>query len=110
MTALRLYLATAWLAVAAITLWALWAMGLPALFETLAADIRHPWRAQLDVDLEAHLLLVAGWIGWRQRWRPGCLVAAAAAVLLGALFTLPYLLIESLRASDLRKLLLGERA
>jgi hypothetical protein len=110
MTALRLYLATAWLAVAAITLWALWAMGLPALFETLAADLRHPWRAQLDSDLEAHLLLVAGWIGWRHRWRPAGLLAAAAVILLGALFTLLYLLLEALSARDVRGLLLGERA
>ena len=110
MTALRCYLVAAWLGVAAVTLWALATLGLSGLFETLAADLRQPWRAQLDSDLEAHLLLVAGWIAWRHRWSPGGFVAGAAAVLLGALFTLPYLLVASFKAGDGRVLLLGERA
>ncbi|HEX8226084.1 MAG TPA: hypothetical protein VF605_19935 [Allosphingosinicella sp.] len=109
MAGLRLYLAAAWLAVAAVTLWALATLGLSGLIATLAADLRQPWRAQLDSDLEAHLLLFAGWIGWRHRWRPRGLLAGLAVVLLGALFTLPYLLAASFRASDVRGLLLGER-
>lgn len=109
MAALRLYLAAAWLGVAAVTLWALATLGVSGLIATLAADLGQPWRAQLDADLEAHLLLVAGWIAWRHRWSPGGLLTGAAAVLLGALITLPYLLVESFKASDARALLLGER-
>jgi hypothetical protein len=59
--------------------------------------------------LEAHLLLFAAWIAWRHRWSPGGFVAGAAAVLLGALFTLPYLLAASFKAGNARALLLGER-
>ena len=36
-------------------------------------------------------------------------MAGAAAVLLGALFTLPYLLAASFKAGNARALLLGER-
>ena len=110
MTALRLYLVAAWIVVAAVTAWAMATLGLRELFGTLEADLSHPWRAQLDSDLEAHLLLVAAWIGWRHRWRPDGLIAGVAVLLLGALFTLPYLLLATFRAADMRALLLGERA
>ena len=110
MTALRLYLAAAWIGVAAVTAWAIATLGLWGLFDTLGSDLSHAWRAQLDSDLEAHLLLFAGWIGWRHRWRPGGLAAGVAVLLLGALFTLPYLLLATFRAADIRALLLGERA
>jgi hypothetical protein len=110
MTALRFYLVAAWIGVAAVTAWALATLGFWELFRTLESDLGHPWRAQLDSDLEAHLLLFAGWVGWRHRWRPGGLAAGAAVLLLGALFTLPYLLLATFRAADIRSLLLGERA
>ena len=111
MTALRLGLVAGWLAIAAVTLWALLSMGLPALPRTFFADFAHPWRAQLYADLELQLLLFAGWAWWRERSAVRGLAAAAATMLLGALFTLPYVLWATVRTrGDARALLLGRRA
>jgi hypothetical protein len=79
--------------------------------ETIIADLRHPWRQQFYLDFELHLLLIAGWIAWRERPMALGLACAAATLLLGALFTLPYLLFATVRAEgSARRLLLGARA
>ena len=108
---LRLGLAAGWIAIAAVTWWALGALGLPALPRTMLADLAHPWRAQLYLDLELQLLVFAAWVVWRERRFGVGLACAAATMLLGALFTLPYLLVASVVAEgDVRRLLLGARA
>ena len=99
-----------WLVVAGVTVWAVESLGLPRGLETFLSDLRHPWRAQFYADLELHLLLFAGWIVWREHSRMRGLAFAAATMLLGALFTLPYLLAASLKAPDMRSLVLGARA
>ena len=110
MTGFRALLALAWIGVAAITLWALTELGLAAAPATFVRDLAHPWRAQFYADLEAHLLLFALWIAWRERTLGRGLAFALATMLLGALFTLPYLLVASIRArGDVRALLLGAR-
>lgn len=111
MTALRLFLIVAWLALALVTAHAMAALGVAALADTILADLGHPWRLQLFLDLELHLVLFAGWIAWRERPLALGLACAIATMLLGALFTLPYLLFATVRArGDARLLLLGERA
>lgn len=99
-----------WFAIAAVTVWALAELGLLALPRTMLSDLHHPWRAQLYLDLELQLLVFAAWVVWRGRSLPVGLACAAATMLLGALFTLPYLLVASVRAKgDVRRLLLGAR-
>lgn len=111
MPAFRLFLLLLWAAVAAVTLWAIVRLGLPAAAETFASDLTHPWRAQFYADLEAHLLVFACWIAWRERGAGRVAAFVLLTILLGALFTLPYILIESVRArGDARALLLGRRA
>ena len=111
MRRLRFPVLLGWLILAAVTLWALVALGLLALPETLLTDLRHPWRAQLYLDLELQLLIFAAWVLWRERSLGVGLACAAATMLLGALFTLPYLLFASWKAKgDVRALLLGARA
>ena len=111
MTALRLFLILSWIAIALVTAHAIVALGVGGFVETVLQDVRHPWRLQLYLDFELHLLLFAGWIAWRERSLPAGLVCAAATMLLGALFTLPYLLVATRTAgSDPRRLLLGARA
>ncbi|HEY0013494.1 MAG TPA: hypothetical protein VGB79_11675 [Allosphingosinicella sp.] len=111
MTAARAFLIVCWLAIAAVTLWALAALSLLALPQTMLADLAHPWRAQLYLDLELQLLVFAAWVVWRERSRPVGVACALATMLLGALFTLAYLLVASIRAEgDVRRLLLGSRA
>ena len=111
MSIFRLLLAAGWIVIAAATLWALFELGLLALPQTFASDFSHPWRAQLYLDLELQLLVFAAWVVWRQRSLGVGLAFALATMLLGALFTLPYLLAASIRAKgDVRRLLLGARA
>jgi hypothetical protein len=61
-------------------------------------DLARPWRAQVYADLEAHLLLVVWWIYRRERSPPIGTLYGAATVLLGGLFTIPYILIATIRA------------
>ena len=110
MTPIRILLVATWLLIAGITLWAMLALGLVAAAETFASDLRHPWRAQFYADLEAQLLLLAIWILYREPTRRRGLSFAVLTFLLGALFTLPYVVAASLRArGDPRALLLGGR-
>jgi hypothetical protein len=111
MTILRLFLILLWVAIAAVTLWALAELGPIAATTTFLSDLSHPWRAQFYADLEAHLLLIGAWMIYRERSRGAGVVCALLTLLLGALFSLPYVLQASLRArGDARRLLLGARA
>jgi hypothetical protein len=111
MRAFQIMLVAGWLLVTAITAWATAELGLAAAAGTFFSDIGHPWRAQFYADLEAHLLLFALWLSWRERTWPKAVTGAAATMLLGALFTYPYLLVAAIRArGDARQLLLGARA
>ena len=108
--ALRIFLVLGWIAIALVTVHAMAAMGASGFVETVLEDVRHPWRVQLYVDFELHLLLFAGWIAWRERVVALGLACAAATLSLGALFTLPYLLFATVRAEgNPRRLLLGAR-
>jgi hypothetical protein len=106
----RTFLIVAWVAIAAMTLWAIADMGLLAAAQTFVRDFAHPWRAQYYSDFSVHLILAACWILYRETSPGRGLLFAFATLLMGALFTLPYLLVASLKAGDARRLLLGERA
>ncbi|HYG29633.1 MAG TPA: hypothetical protein VD887_05390 [Allosphingosinicella sp.] len=111
MAMLRIFLILGWIAIAGVTVAAMTSLGVSGFIETVLEDLRHPWRLQVYVDFELHLLLVAGWIAWRERPLGIGLVCAAATLVLGALFTLPYLLFATVRAEgSARRLLLGARA
>jgi hypothetical protein len=103
----RSALVIAWLAIMAVTVNAITTLGLPAgkLFLT---DFTNPWRAQINGDFSLHLLLIMGWIAYRER-KPWQKVLLALPALLGSVYTLPYIFIATFR-SDGRFdiLLLGE--
>ena len=110
MTVFRLLLVLLWLVIAAVTVNALIDQGLAAAPITFISDLAHPWRAQFYADLEAHLLLVGAWMIYRERSRGVGIACAMLTLLLGALFSLAYVLAASIRArGDARVLLLGER-
>ncbi|MDP8993790.1 MAG: hypothetical protein M3N07_02225 [Pseudomonadota bacterium] len=111
MTVPRILLVAGWAGIVAITVWAMASLGLAAGVSTFVGDFAHPWRAQFYADLELQLLVFAGWVLWRERSPARGLAFAAATMLLGALFTLAYLLAASFSArGDARALLLGARA
>lgn len=77
---------------------------------TFVSDLAHPWRVQFYADLELHVLLVAAWIAYREPSLARGLACAAATMVMGALFSLAYILVESIRArGDAETLLLGSR-
>ncbi|MES2258441.1 MAG: hypothetical protein V4724_07980 [Pseudomonadota bacterium] len=110
MHAFRLMLLAAWIAVLAVTAYALQAQGTAA-GEIFMADIKAlSWRAQFNTDFLAHLLVFAVWVAWRGRFRPAAVLLGAACVLGGGVFSMIYLFILSLLArGDATALLLGSR-
>ena len=110
MKTLRIVLILAWLALLAITVHAITALGSDAA-RVIVSDFSHAWRAQYYSDFIIHVLLLAGWVWWRENSRLiGCL-CALGCVAGGALFTLVYLFAATFRADgDARRLLLGRHA
>lgn len=105
-----LVLALAWVVVAAVTGAALLEPGPWEGVATFVGDLGHPWRAQFNSDLAIHALLAGAWIAWRHRWSGVGIACGVAAVLLGAVFTLAYVLVALLRADgDVEQVLLGKR-
>jgi hypothetical protein len=99
--------AIAWVVLLYVSLHAISAMGASAAGAVFIGDFAHPWRAQFGADFAIHLLLVAGWMIWRSRsWVVG-IICAALCVNLGALFTLPFLLVAIWRSRSLEAALLG---
>ena len=69
------------------------------------------WRSQFDVDFIIHLLLLAGWVVWREGATPRGYVFGFLSIVMGGMFSFPYLLHASLVArGDVRQMLLGVRA
>jgi hypothetical protein len=107
----RLLLCLGWAVLLVVSVHAVEAMGFGAAGSVFMSDFAHPWRAQFNTDFSLHLLLVAAWMIYRSRlWVVG-VVCAVLAVNLGAIFTLPYILVATFHArGDLTKVLLGHRA
>lgn len=57
------------------------------------------WQAQFNVDLGVHLLMVAGWIAWREKTLLRKVGFGAAAILFGGVFSLPYIFLSTFGAS-----------
>jgi hypothetical protein len=107
----RAFLTALTLAMLVVTVMAAGRLGVPAGISTFLADLGHPWRAQYLSDLEAHLLLAGCWMIYRERSRPVGAGCAIAALLFGALFTIPYVLLASYRTlGDPDALLTGRKA
>ncbi|MDX6259520.1 MAG: hypothetical protein QOH84_1208 [Kribbellaceae bacterium] len=108
MTAFRTALVVAWLVIGGVTVNAISTLGVAGgkLFIT---DFAHPWRAQFNGDFSVYLLLMMGWIAYRER-KPLRAVVLALPVVLGSLYTLPYIFVATFRANGrFDVLLLGER-
>ncbi len=110
-TLFRLLCWAAWALLLAITLHAVAARGLLEAPATFLGDFGHPWRAQFYTDFSIHVLLAASWILYREGGRAAGVAVALLAVGLGALFTIPYLLVALGKAGgDPKRLLLGRHA
>lgn len=108
MNLVRLFLVAAWLLLAVITWRAIALLGSDGSY-ILFSDFAHPWRAQYYTDFILHVLLVSGWVFWREPSKAVGAACALACISGGALITFLYVLIATFRAGgDARKLLLGK--
>jgi hypothetical protein len=111
MTLFRIILTAAWLALAWVTWHAVQLLGLDKAGDTFFADMAHPWRAQFNTDFGFHLLLVAAWIVWSNANRMFGLLFGLLAILGGGMFTLAYLLVQTIRCGgNMQAVLLGRHA
>jgi hypothetical protein len=109
MRLLQVYLVTAWLLLVGVTAHAVMSLGLDG-GNIFLTDFAQPWRAQFNTDFTLHVLPIAAWIIWREPSKIVGLLCAVGAIA-GGVFTLPYLLIATIRArGDLRRLLLGKHS
>jgi hypothetical protein len=109
MTALRLYLAAALIALVAYTGMVIGRDGLDLLPVFFGAIAEGHWPGQFNADFLALLSLAALWTGWRNGWSARGWVLALASFALGAMFILAYLLVLLHRErGDLGRVLLGE--
>lgn len=69
------------------------------------------WRSQFNFDFIIHLLLLAAWVTWREGCTPKGYLYGVLSVVLGGMFSFPYLVHAIYVASgDVEKLLMGRRA
>lgn len=110
MTVLRIFLAAAWLAIAYVTIRAVSELGVTG-GNIFFSDFSQPWRAQFNTDFGVHLLLVGGWIFYREKSPVAGGLCGIGAIFLGGFFSMAYILVATIRAKgDARVILLGNNA
>ena len=110
MIALRIFLLVSTAAIYLLTYTAVVSQGLNWPAVALADIAALNWRSQFDVDFVIHLLLLATWISWREGFTPKGYVFGVLSIVMGGMFTFPYLIHASYVAKgDPREILLGQR-
>ncbi len=108
MTTLRLFLGLATLAIYLFTYLAITSQGLNWPAVAVGDLIALNWRSQFDVDFIVHLLLLATWVAWREGFTAKGYVFGALSIVMGGMFSFPYLIYASVKAGgDPVRLLLG---
>jgi hypothetical protein len=111
LTIFRAFLIVGSIVVAAATYHAIAVMGPDAAGDIFFGDMAHPWRGQFNIDFGFHLLLAASWMIYRARSLSLGILWGVLAILMGALFTFPYILVATIRArGNMRIVLLGRHA
>ena len=69
------------------------------------------WRTQFNTDFIVYLCIVAFWISWREGLTTKGHAFGLVSVVMGGMFSFPYILHATYRANgDMRKVLLGVHA
>ncbi len=111
MRVFRAGLLVAWVVTMWVSVRAILAMGAGAAGDVFLGDFAHPWRAQFNTDFSIHLLLMAGWIAYRERMLIRAVLFGLAAIVFGGAFSFAYIFIATLTAQgDVRRLLLGNQS
>lgn len=111
MNAIRILLVVATVGIYALTVTAIMAQGwnwpAVAINDLLALN----WRSQFDFDFVVHLLLLACWVVWREGANAKAYVFGVLSVVMGGMFSFPYLIHATYKAKARpRALLLGVHA
>lgn len=111
MTTLRTFLLISTVAIYAITIIASSSHGFNwpavALSDLAALD----WRTQFDIDFIIHLLMLAAWVIWREGATAKAYAFGFLSVVMGGMFSFPYIIYASYKArGEVRLLLLGVHA
>lgn len=108
MNVLRVFLFASTIGIYAITVIASMSQGInwPAL--AISDIMALGWRSQFDIDFLIHLFLLAAWVVWREGANGKAYVFGFLSVVMGGMFTFPYVLYASYKAKGKpRDLLLG---
>tara|TARA_R110002167_G_scaffold108657_1_gene277357 strand:+ start:4664 stop:5002 length:339 start_codon:yes stop_codon:yes gene_type:complete len=69
------------------------------------------WRSQFDIDFVIHLFLLATWVVWREAAGTKAYIFGFLSIVMGGMFSFPYILFATYKAGgDPKKLLLGVHA
>jgi len=70
-----------------------------------------PWRSQFDIDFIVHLLLLATWVTWREGANAKAYLFGLLSIVMGGMFSFPYILYATFHArGEPKALLLGLHA
>lgn len=94
----RLVSGFAWLCVCFFTYRAIATLGVSGVGELFFSDFTHPWRAQFNADFGLHLIVMAGWVAWREKSFPKKIGFGLACIFLGGLFSFAYIFIATFYA------------
>ena len=108
MNALKIMLAISTLGIYTLTVLAIvvhgWNWPAVAINDLLALN----WRSQFDFDFIIHLLLLASWVVWREGARKRAYVFGFMSIIMGGMFSFPYIIYATYQAKGKpRALLLG---
>ena len=104
----KAFLIVTWIGLVAYTGLVIAAHGLDLLPIFFGDIARLAWPGQFNLDFFCLLILSGWWTAWRHGFSPAGLALGAVALVGGAGFLLPYLLIAAVRANgDPARLLLG---
>lgn len=110
MSAFRIFLMVAWLAITILTVYVITKLGFtwPQVYinDLLAVD----WRSQFNTDLIIYLTLTSIWMYWRENSMTRGLILVLLHMNLGAMFGCAYLLWLTYETKgDVKALLIGNR-
>lgn len=110
MTTLRAFLVVSTLTIYLFTVFAVYAQGINWPAVAIGDLVALNWRSQFDIDFIIHLLLLATWISWREGFSLKGHMYAVLSIVMGGMFSFPYLLYATyLAKGDPKAVLLGHQ-
>ena len=111
MKILRIFLVVATVAIYALTLIATVKGGLNWPAVAISDLLELSWRSQFNTDFLVHLFLLATWVVWREGATLKAYVYGFLSIVLGGMFSFPYIVYATYKAhAEPKALLLGVRA